>query len=372
MMIDAQGNTNSLAYDSTNGVLRVRLLIDALGQTNEVDYGLAADVAKITKVTDPFGRYATFAYDSTNRLVAITDVIGITSQFSYDDADNRPDFISALTTPYGTTTFVDEDSGNNQALEVIDPLDQHERWEADPAASGLFPPVEPPSMVPDPTRISVDNGYADDDGLDDANTFYWDKAASANQVTAPNGEGYWDYDKAHIFHWLVSSNNHQVVSGVLDSEKAPLENRIWYAYPGQTSPGSLIGVTVQHPSGIARVLDDGSTQLYSNEYNNAYGKVTKRIDPLGRTTTYIYTNNDLDLYQIRQTTGTNNDLLATYIYNSQHLVITNIDASGQTNCYTYNQYGQKLTNINALGETNSYGYRTAIWSPPSMRSGRPT
>ena len=356
MMIDAQGNTNSLAYDSTNGVLRVRLLIDALGQTNEVDYGWAADVAKITKVTDPFGRYATFSYDSTNRLIAITDVIGITSQFTYDDANSRPDFISALTTPYGTTIFVDEDSGNNQALEVIDPLGQHERWEADPAASGLFPPVEPPSMVPDATRISVDNGYADDDGLDDANTFYWDKAASANHVTAPNGEGYWDYDKAHIFHWLVTSNNHQVVSGVLDSEKAPLENRIWYAYPGQTAPGSLSGVTVQRPSGIARVLDDGSTQLYSNEYNNAYGKVTKKIDPLGRATTYIYTNNDLDLYQVRQTTGTNNDLLATYIYNSQHLVITNIDASGQTNSYTYNRYGQRLTSINALSETNSYAY----------------
>ncbi len=46
-------------------------------------------------------RFATFDYKSTGRLVRITDVVGMQSSFGY----GLNDFISTLTTPYGTTTF---------------------------------------------------------------------------------------------------------------------------------------------------------------------------------------------------------------------------------------------------------------------------
>ena len=41
------------------------------------------------------------------------------------------------------------------------------------------------------------------------------------------------------------------------------------------------------PAHVGRVLDDGSTQLYTYEYNG-FGNVTKTIDPVGRTFSYIY------------------------------------------------------------------------------------
>ena len=82
----------------------------------------------------------------------------------------------------------------------------------------------------------------------------------------------------------------------------------------------------------------------------------KTIDPVGRVISNVYAANGIDLLQVHQTTGTNNDLLATYIYNSQHLVITNIDASGQGTTYTYDPYGKVLTRIDPLGETTSYVY----------------
>ena len=206
----------------------------------------------------------------------------------------------------------------------------------------------------------------------DDDTYYWNKAAYAALLGEGEiqGAGQWDYKYAHIYHWLVDGDDHYIISEILSSEKAPLENRVWYTYPGQgQSPTnwSASGISVAHPSGIARVLDDGTTQLYSNEYNNVYGNVTKMVDPLGRATSYIYTNGDLDLYQVRQTTGTNNDLLATYIYNSQHSVLTNIDTSGQTNKYTYNSYGQVLISTDPKGETwviaYSNGYPVAIIDP---------
>ena len=43
------------------------------------------------KITDPFGRFATLAYDGTGRLSSITDVLGIQSSFTYSATD--PGFI---------------------------------------------------------------------------------------------------------------------------------------------------------------------------------------------------------------------------------------------------------------------------------------
>ena len=367
--IDAQGNTNRLVYaTASNNVVQLSYIVDSLGQVTSLSYGLATDSNKVTQVTDPFGRSAFFQYDVSNRLVAITDTIGITSQFTYDDTDNNPTFINSLTTPYGTTTFIDEDFGFNGqfwygnnygigtlGLEAVDPLGQHERWEMD-----LVSPDSAIETNPAVPNITVDDGQRGDRGLNVANTVYWNKAAYAASQAEGLGlnQQYWDYSKAYIYHWFSDLYNDGQTTGILDSEKPPLENRIWYTYPGQnpSTPWSLSGVAILHPSGIARVLDDGTTQLYSNEYNNAFGKVIKTIDPVGRVISNVYAANGIDLLQVHQTTGTNNDLLATYIYNSQHLVITNIDASGQGTTYTYDPYGKVLTRIDPLGETTSYVY----------------
>ena len=80
------------------------------------------------------------------------------------------------------------------------------------------------------------------------NTFYWDKHAYA--IAAG------DYTKARIRHWLhqASATGH-----ALESSKAPLENRVWFTYPGQQNPLHL--GTLDTPNAIGRVLDDGTTQL---------------------------------------------------------------------------------------------------------------
>jgi YD repeat-containing protein len=75
-------------------------------------------------VTDPFGRFATLGYDAMGRLNAITDAAGMTSTFVYGVCD----FISAMTTPYGTTTFRHEANGNRM-IEATDPVGGRERLE---------------------------------------------------------------------------------------------------------------------------------------------------------------------------------------------------------------------------------------------------
>jgi len=60
-------------------------------------------------------------------------------------------------------------------------------------------------------------------------------------------------------------------SGILESIKEPLEGRLWYDYVGQSSGSIFVGST-NKPAHVGRVLDDGSTQLYTYEYNDSSEK----------------------------------------------------------------------------------------------------
>lgn len=340
-ILDPVGNAVSLIYDAE---FRLIALADAIGQVTNLSYEHPSDRLLITKVTDPFGRFALFDYDGDRRLIQITDTIGLTSQFTYGEGD----FISAMTTPYGTTRFVGGDDGNNSWLETTDPSGLTDRVEYFQASNVGIPDTDPAATVPT-------GWYAATAYLSKRNTYYWSKIAySGGKV----------YANAAIYHWLHSTNPN-VASGVLESTKLPLENRVWYDYTGRN--GSLTMGTSNQPTAIGRVLDDGTSQVQRYQYN-ALGNKTQETDALGRQTTYVYAANNVDLLEVRQTTAGINELLSSATYNDRHLPLTTTDASGQSTSYTYNARGQLLTATNAKGETttrtyNADGYLTAIDGP---------
>ena len=84
--------------------------------------------------------------------------------------------------------------------------------------------------------------------------------------------------------------------------------------------------------------------------------MTKTIDPVGRTLSYLYAENGIDLLEVRQTRDGANELLSQTTYNAQHLPLTMKDAAGQTTAYTYNAQGQVLTVTNAKNEVTTYNY----------------
>ena len=347
-VVDAAGNAVTISFDSS---FRVTALTDAMGYITSVSYDLAEDPLKITKVTDPFGRYALFSYVN-GQLTAITDPVGIRSQFHYSAGAN---FIDSLTTPYGTSTFAKGGSGTSKWIEMTDPLDGKERVEYRDNAPGIG---GGDSIAP----AGVTNS-----GLEVANTFYWDKKA---HEMYPPVNGVYDYTKAKIIHWAYNSDG--TVSGIVASEKAPLESRVWYSYLGQSDTNHAAAST--NPTRITRILGDGSTQSSSFEYNSL-GNRTKSTDPVGRVVTYLYDTNGIDLLDVRQTTGTSSELLQKFTYNPQHEPLTDTDAAGQPTTFTYNAYGQILTRRNAKNETTTYGYGdgtpghplgylTSITSPP--------
>jgi YD repeat-containing protein len=352
-VVDPQGNAATLTYQTAVfGILQLVAITDAIGQVTTLTYGTGVLSYKLVQVTDPFSRSATFDYVLHQvgsytcgspphacpiyayQLYSITDVQGMTSQVTY--APYEEPVVTSLITPYGTNIFNTGETGTIRWVETIYPDGSRDRVEFNQTL-GLIPDVDPPSIVPQ--GMNAFDGF-----LSSRTTYYWDR----NAYAIAHG----DYSKARIFHWLHAEDL-ETCSGILGSTKAPLEHRIYYDYVGQHS-FPQVGAN-NRPTHIGRVLDDGSTQLYTYGYNG-FGNPTNAVDPLGRTFSYTYAPNGIDLLEIRQTRAGNNELLFKATYNSQHLPLTQTDAAGQTTTYSYNARGQLLSITNARNETLAFAY----------------
>lgn len=329
-VIDPQGNEATLTY---NGFNRLQKITDATGKDTVLSYDNPGSYYLVTKVTDPFGRAAQIQYNANGQLWKITDAIGLTSEVLYEAGGN---FINTLNTPYGTSTFSHGEDATGQWVQMTDALGSTERVEYRDYAPGI-----------EASEPSAPAGFFNSE-LDLRNTFFWDKKA---QMAAPG-----DYHAAHITHWLKSADGN-TTTGVVESEKAPLEGRVWYAYPDQAA-GNLKGSSDQ-PIKIARLLDDGTTQMSQFSYNK-WGRVLQQIDPVGRSTTYSYVNDDLDLHEVRQTSPGINELLSSMTDYTGHQPQTVTDASGQVTHLTYTPQGQPLTVTNAKSELTQFAYYTNV------------
>jgi RHS repeat-associated protein len=325
---DSAGNALKYQYDKQNRLLSIT---DASNRKAVLEYK-HADPLKITGLVDPAGRRAEIAYDEHGRLKSIQDAVGLVSEVSYRGTGT---FVERLETPYGVTRFETGEEAGSRWVEITDALGRTERVEARTETAGL-----PPSEKTIPIGINIDNS-----GLHRHNSFYWDSENYAKHKG--------DYTKARIRRWLIEDGE---PIDIPSSTKQPLESRVWYAYQDQksaTSPGSC-----PLPSGVARVLPDGSTQLEQMTYN-AQGRLTRYLDPVGRETVFEYAKNGIALLKIRQKNGDRYDTLQQLSWNDQQRPLSITDAAGQRTQYTYNQAGQLTRQTNALGGTREYRYDEA-------------
>jgi YD repeat-containing protein len=89
----------------------------------------------------------------------------------------------------------------------------------------------------------------------------------------------------------------------------PLEGWVWFRYPNQEPTNARSAGTGDAPSVIAGVLDERTTERRETDYTGR-GQITRSTDPLGRTTTYAYVENGLNLLEVRQTTPGGSDRVA--------------------------------------------------------------
>jgi len=138
-------------------------------------------------------------------------VIGIQSSFEYGAGD----FMQAVTTPYGRTTFRMAEEGRRRWLEATDPLGATERLEYVNSSSEAIAGAEqsdiPYGLPSYPTGFNPQfpSGATN---LYYRNTFYWSKRAMA---LAPG-----KYSAAKLIHWL-HMNNLSTTAGVIENEKEP-------------------------------------------------------------------------------------------------------------------------------------------------------
>ena len=343
-LIDPQGNALTLGYD---GQERLVSLTDAAGRVTSFAYGRIGQPLLVTRITDPFNRSAVLGYDLYGRLTSITDVLGLTASFSYD----ANWLVDAMTTPYGTTSFAYTPPGTGlppRFAQATDPLGLSEREEwLEPAP---VPDSDPPSTFPQGMPLGPQNQF-----LEFRDSFHWDKDAYVAAGCTPSGGC--DYAKArdrHFLHVPIQA----VKSTAIESVKYPLEHRIWYSYPNQPYP--LFAGNYAQPIAIGRVLDDGSTQLSQFAYDSAgYFNLTQAVDPLGRTTSFTYAANHVDLTAIAQATASGSQTVASFTYNSAHRPLSYTDAAGQTTSYAYNAAGQLTSLTNPLGQTTSFQHNSA-------------
>jgi RHS repeat-associated protein len=355
---DKAGNKITLTYDSQ---MRIVAITDAIGQVSTLTYGLSGSPLVVTKITDPFGRSASFTYNSSGSLSSITDVLGITSSYTYGQGSD-PDFINTLTTPYGSTTFTYGDSttnsnlGSTRFLKTVDPLGRASYVEYD---EGVDAGDTSGGVMKDSTQIPAGMNTCDQ-YLNYRNTFIFD----ANQYALAQGATP-NYSQAKVIHWLHTSDETSA-SRVMESQKQPLENRVWYNYAGQptgscdsilfgvSSAGTVTNGASSKPITIGRVLDNGTTQLKTFQYNTS-GNLTQSTDPVGRHITYTYAANGIDLVTVANTTN-GTQTLETGTYNSQHLPLTITGANGTTAHFQYNAAGQLMRYTDPLGHVTTRTY----------------
>ena len=252
-----------------------------------------------------------------------------------------------MTTLYGTTSFAYSKDPFKaiRTLDVTDPLGGRERFVAHAGThEGTLPDTD--SIVPEGFRFF-------NLGLNAGFSAYWDRRAMS---VAPG-----DFTQAKITNWFWTGNSSAGRTlSVKKAEKLPLENRVWYSYPGAVwTFGGNISMAL--PDRIARVLgdDDGTTQLWSYEYN-LQGQLTRAVEPDGHERTYAYAANGVDLLEVQRADSAGVlGVVETRTYRPEdppHLPATITNALGDTTTFTYNADGQVTTVANPKNETTSFSY----------------
>lgn len=95
--IDPYGNTTTLQY----GGNRLSSITDYDQGTTQLQYN---EFGCVTNVIMPYGKSASFYYDSATNMIRVVDAAGMSSSFGYSTVLSNT-VLSSISTPYGTTSF---------------------------------------------------------------------------------------------------------------------------------------------------------------------------------------------------------------------------------------------------------------------------
>jgi hypothetical protein len=346
---DSDGNKTGYSY--TNALLSTVTAAD--GTTFQLYYNNATNSTLVTSVTNSFGTSVTLAYGETgpagttsaqDELTTITDVAGITSHLWYAYQYAFP--VTQLVTPYGTTAFEFDISGNlgvfDRLLRITRPDSTQEFYGMINTYAGTNWPDFATSQIPTNTPV----GTLDTTGRSERNTFYWNPSQYAQVSSTAITNFTWnEFKKGHIYHWLASTVQGYTHFDSISVDQAPSADGttegqlIWYDYTGKPSGVNYETGDQILPAVIARVMPDGSTTYQYNQLTSI-GKATNVIEKwvnggsaLYRTNSYGYAANGIDLLTATNALGIR---VSSNYFNSYHQVLTNYNALNEATIFTTN------------------------------------
>jgi YD repeat-containing protein len=354
--LDPGGHSTLFNYSSASGSVLLSYVVDADGRANTLEYTNSPNPTLITGVTDPFNRKIILKYDaSTSMLTNITDVVGLSSGFIYDDNE----VVTNLITPYGVTTFnyslPTEFAG--RSMMVVDPMSQTNLYIFANAVTFLAPSYTAPT-IPDsaPALCSVGTDMAN------LNSWHWGPLQFAQLSTSnPSSFLTTDYLKARQRHWFMASTNIGAGADALGMEQAPSPDgittgqQIWFSYDGCSCPNA--GTTTQRAVS-ATILPDGNS-WYQWIRRGFRGHPTNVVDiyssafqttPLLRTNVFYYQTNGIDMMQHVGPLG--ETVLGCY-YDTHHNLLMLTNAVGDVITNTYDAQSRLTSTTTATGLTTT-------------------
>ena len=379
--VDALGETASFSYDLPNNQEKVT---DRLGNETTLTFD---DRGNITGRKDPLGFSVTTTYDANDNATSITDERGFTTRYEYDERRNVTRVVDALgkemTTTYnaandpltsvdvlGHTKSATYDSRGNLAT-VTDAKGGTQSYVFD-ATGRLSSRVdyggyltkmtyensdfELPSRVYDPVVVgAAARELAQWQQMDT------DPLGRHTRIVDQLGyETLFQYDQSGRLFRVTDANGGRWTNvyrdGFLVEQIDPLNRSTRYLYT---------------ETGLVWVIVDPTGRTYQFSYD-ANNNVRLMIDPLRRRTSYEY-NERQELISIRDPAGgttryeydgasnlisrvdANGDR-TNYVYDALNRLISASDSIGTIGTWTYDALGNVLSFTNGLSESESYEY----------------
>jgi RHS repeat-associated protein len=352
--IDAVGNVTTFTYDSNHDLLSADGPAGQPLQTEQYDSS-----GRLIAITDANGNTAQITNNVAGRQQTVIDPSGrLTTVFTFDDLGDviRQDQVFDGKTLTTTATY----DAVGRPLTRTDPLGN--TWNATYDANGDL------LTVTDPFHNGVTVTYdafgaplTFKDSIGNVSTYAYD--SSGNLITFKNAldqTDHYAYSGSFMATHTDALNRtwsyNPDGAGNINAIRDPLGNTPSWAYNSQgeitvsrDAAGNATTYTYDAMGNLLTVTDPlghVTTLAY-----DALNELVSRTDALGKTTTYTYDGN-------RQLTSTTDPLgnVIKYTYDADGRLATKTDPAGAVTTYTYDGSGRLTSEKDAIGRVTSYVY----------------
>ena len=345
--VATNGAVTRVEYD---GAGRATRLTDVRNQVYRFEY---AGFSEPTLVVQPDGSQRRSVQDDLGRITSFTDETGSQVQFNQDAAGRVQEIIA----PDGTRTLLEYD--RDRLVRVTDALGRTTRYEYDEKGrrTGVFVPAANSQSVRSQSEVTAQDGPGGEQWL---KVLYNPNDHVISQTDALGRTTQYIYD---------ANNN---LTSVID----PLDRTYSFRYDSAYNlvsindpAGRFEGITYDALNRAATVTDTGGG-VWRSEFD-ALGYVTREVDPRGAETRFEYSASQLNrvtnaLGQVIEYTydpqgnitsfKDERGFVTDYEYDLRNRLIAQIDPAGNRESWVVDDFGSVLEYTDPLGATATNEY----------------